>query len=319
MKSNQKAFTLLEILLAVSILGVIAFFAIGISQSVKNMGKLNETKSRMEQIAAKAKEYYRGHEDLPASPGTPANSVPVGASDLNMEQKFRLDAWGRYINYFFETKNDDLSNTILDIVGVRVDGGLAAGVIISLGPNQSQDYVTNPLIPAFPAQPAQREYITGGDDILVPINVSKQAIEITLQELKILQSKVKAYDTIFEGINNDFDLTMDEDGCLAATQLIALGCPPISGFNNDPNCSTYTLDDIQNNVFMIYGCMVGNDSALTAIINLYSLASPTYRTDPWGREYIWGHRALTQSNPRYHKFYSMGPDQFAVNIDDIIP
>ena len=65
-ENYKKGFTLLEILLVLGILGVIAVFTIGIAHSIRNLTKVNDTKSRMEQITAKAKEYYRGHEQLPS-------------------------------------------------------------------------------------------------------------------------------------------------------------------------------------------------------------------------------------------------------------
>ncbi|CAN2039154.1 conserved hypothetical protein [Candidatus Magnetomoraceae bacterium gMMP-15] len=325
MKINKKAFTLLEILLAVSILGVIAFFAIGISQSVQNMGKLNETKSRMEQIAAKAKEYYRGHEDLPASPGTPANSVPVGASDLNMEQKFRLDAWGRYFEYHFKTKNDIDGNTILDILGLNVNGHFVAGALISYGPDQILDPNT--------ISGASNENInSNSDDIVIPIDVSLQAVEIALKELKVLATKVKAIDALYEGVDNgggnsnpDDIINMVTSPCEYARPTAfnaSVGCPRISGLVNDPNCGTATLDNIDSFASPRYGCTMGTN-AIEAIIAFYSLADPGYKNDPWGQEYLWGEGQSTylSSNPHYHKFFSMGPNQIidVAGGDDIIP
>ena len=59
-----------------------------------------------------------------------------------------------------------------DIKYFTVDGNVCAGVIISLGPNQALDYTST-------GAPAT-VYTTGGDDILVPVDVSQQAVEIAL-------------------------------------------------------------------------------------------------------------------------------------------
>ena len=185
MKNNNSAFTLLEIAVVLSLLGVIAVFAIGISNSVKNMTKMTETKKRMELVAEKMRDYYRGHEDLPDPSLSPSNSIPVESTILDMEQKYRMDAWGKYFEYHrlnnplsirmdgpggpfgFKMLNIGAQSRTL-ITGLTVDGKTAAGILISGGPNQS-------IEPGTMASPI---YSTVGDDILVPIDVSQEAVEI---------------------------------------------------------------------------------------------------------------------------------------------
>lgn len=327
--NTRNGFTLLEILLALTIVGVIAAFTIGISYSIRNMTKVNSTKSRMEQIAAKAKQYYRGHGSLPTAGGTTADRVPVGASDLNMEQKFRLDAWGQYFHYNRVEDSatiDNISFTETDIDGLTVDGKSVAGVIISSGPNQTFDVsVTGP------------GYTTAGDDIVISIDVSQEAVEMALDDLKVLQAKVKAFDAIYEGVDNDGDDLVDcddgnNDGLCDAAEVTGCaaqfpGCPP-TGMTNDPNCGTATLDDIKNDTGTYSGCAFepfsSTDWARHFICYHYSLAD-AYRIDPWLNGYVWGDSTTTggAGDPRYHKFFSAGPDGSAGAAgtpgDDIIP
>ena len=110
-KTNHTGgFTLLEIVLALTILAIITVFSIGIANSVRNAGKVRDTKNSMKLIAAKAREFYRGHENLP-EPFDPTGPleyvVPVDTSELNMEPKYRLDAWGQYF-YYYRVANDEI-------------------------------------------------------------------------------------------------------------------------------------------------------------------------------------------------------------------
>ena len=350
-RTDKKGFTLVEILLVLGILGVIAVFTIGIAHSIRNMTKMNDTKSRMEQIAAKAKEYYRGHEELPAGTNVLVVAgrnvgVPVGVSEFNMEQKFRLDAWGRYMYYnrvenqnAFNFHNNNITinaDTVTDIDGLIVDGRNVAGVIISYGPNQTIDTTIN-------GDYAPVTYTTGGDDIVIPIDVSQQAVEIALEDLKVLQAKVKAFDAIYEGVDNNSSGGVDESGCVAldnGSGSFAGVCPPSTGGGNDPNCGTGTLDAIKLNLYS--GCDAGcgwnwtfadnppTDEPVNAFIYcLYGLAD-TLIYDPWLNVYEWGDAtSLTTgtSDPRYHKFFSRGPNGLtdltdpnaADSQDDIIP
>ncbi len=335
MKNNNKAFTLLEIAVVLSLLGVIAVFAIGISNSVQNMTKMTETKKRMNLIAEKARDYYRGHEDLPdpINPGV-LNHIPVSQNEFDMEQKYRIDGWGQYFYYNRELNQGAItydrsgvgpgSFTLLVIgalertliTGVTVDGKNVAGVLISGGPNQTIEAATIGGDPDF---------ITSGDDILEPIDVSTEAKEIVMADLKSLQSKVNAFDAIYEGIDNNNSGIVDEDYACEQGRSSVGGahpwdpdnwpvCPPNPDVNAtavDPNVGTFTLDYIKANIYNS-GCAIiagrpwgaittgwapwdpfarrseiRDDCARYFIYSLFSMPVTTM-IDPWFNGYIWG-------------------------------
>jgi hypothetical protein len=106
------------------------------------------------------------------------NDVPVGVlvDALNLEQHFRYDAWGQF--YYYDPR---IATNITD---VEVEGKPVGAVIISSGPDQIRQSVVN--ISPY-------EYTTQGDDILMPVNLREQAIEITLIEMRVLQKKLRAW------------------------------------------------------------------------------------------------------------------------------
>jgi prepilin-type N-terminal cleavage/methylation domain-containing protein len=289
-KFKNNGFSLLELLLALGILGIITAFAISISYSSKSIVKTSDTKKKMQQIARAAKEYYRGHKDLPAPAGANKDEVPIGSADLSLEQTSRLDGWGRYFHY--NRVLDATLSSRTDIVGITVNGRDVAGVIVSGGPDQAID-------PNNLSSP----YATTGDDIVLGINLSEQALDIALNDLQVLQSKAQAFDKIFAGIDNNSNETVDESDCDRA-----MGCPP-SLITNDPNCGSATLDNIST--FM---CGYVITSATAFIVDFYALNSAIL-LDPWLNEYVWG---SVSGNIRYHKFYSAGPDSNTGTDDDII-
>ena len=294
-KINNRGFTLLELLLALGILGVIAVFAVSISHSTRNLVKTSETKNRMKEVKRAVLDYYRAHGNLPM----PAlkNEVPVAASALNLEQSYRLDAWGRYFHYDQSLHDHYTSRT--DITGLSVDGKPVAGVIISGGPDQNIE----------PGNTGS-EYTTGGDDMVLAISVNEQAMAIAMNDLQIMQSKVQAFDRMFAGVDNNAKGGVDEHGCVKAD-----GCPQ-TGMANDPNCSTATLDAVTPSYSF---CSKTVDSPAELIAGLYKLGE-TVLLDPWLHEYSWGDAfSYNTSDQRYHKFFSAGPNGIAGDDDDIIP
>jgi type II secretory pathway pseudopilin PulG len=339
---HQKGISILEILLALAIVAAITIYLTNMVSFIESGNKVDQSFERMKRIVLQAKTYYLSHETLPAPSVNPADSVPVDNQQLNLSQKHRLDAWGQYFLYFEAT-------TTGTIVSFTVNGRDAAGVLISLGPNQTQDY--DGTVPNV--------YTGGGDDLLVPITVEEEAWQIVMSELDVLDKRVMAYDRVFAGIDNDAGDTnndggyiyfppqavlppgysyrnpstdsfflVDEDGCVAVDALPGAtrwsGCiykgtdpnNPATRANNDPNCGRATID----------ACPTALD-ALNDLLTLYGLTDPGDRTDPWGNQYQWGNGlTLATSDRRYHVFYSMGPDgrtnsveSHADSLDDITP
>ena len=309
-REMRRGFTLLEILLALGIMGVIAIFAVSLAGSVREGVKVNETNERMAVIVTKAKAYYRNVQNLPYATvpniDTPTE-VPVGASELNLEQKYRYDGWGTPFRFYAVPT----ANNILDIDAYTVEGKSMAGALVSAGPDQK-----------FSAAPAgimtAGDIDTTEDDIIVAINVTQEATEIALEELRVLQDKIRAVDALYEGIDNGGAATVDEDspGCEANPASGTTGCLPTTGLTNDPNCGTATLDYI---VTDNYGCTA--TSVVGVLMEIYNLGAG-YENDPWDNPYQWGcgpdstgitcnsnnsYNYLT-SDRQYHKVFSMGPD-----------
>jgi len=292
---KNTGFSLLELLLVLGILGIIAVFAVTISQSGRNLVKTNDTRNRMKEIKRTALDYYQGHGDLPAPASI--NEVPVATSALNLEQKHRLDAWGRYLHYDRALHPVHISRT--DITGITVDGKEVAGVIISGGPNQSIE-----------AANAGSPYSSAGDDIVLSISVNEQAVNNAMHALEELQSKVLALDKMFAGVDNNSGGGVDENGCVPA-----IGCPQ-TGTSNDPNCSNATLDAIMSSYSF---CGFTVDTPAELIAGFYGLGD-TVLLDPWLQEYIWGNASTYAiSDSRFHKFFSSGPNGSPGDDDDIIP
>ena len=393
---NNRGFTLLEIAIVISIIGIISFFAINITSSMKETAKVASTKTNMGIIAKKAREYYRGHGDLPKAtqdsgtvpatddnPPPTGNMVPVDANAFELEPKYRLDAWGRYFLYFTFT-NDHQGNRPDEIAIDRTGGGnqlvsfdptpptgppsdrtliqgikfndtRAAGIIISSGPDQVFNYSAteeafstnhNKYFKTYTMDP-------GSDDIIVLIDVSQEAFEMANNDLLFLNQKVNAFNAMYEGIDNDTDGQVDEDGCIATNSS---DCPlPISSIlSNDPNCGTATLDAIKANEYEYfvdycstsitcrwdlvnesppYEIEIINDEARAFIYCLYNLQDDQI-VDPWLNGYVWGwgYDSSTSSPPstatitpylnsekQFHRFYSAGPDATVDTIDDITP
>jgi len=294
-KLKIAGFSLLELMLALGILGIIAVFAVSISHSTRNLTKINETKNRMGEVKRAALAYYQGHKDLPAPVGT--NEVPVAASGLNLEQKHRLDAWGRYL--YYDRAQHPVFTLRTDIAGITVDNKAVAGVIVSGGPDQTIE-----------AANTGSPYASAGDDIILPISANEQALAHARHDLEMLQDKVQALDKMFAGVDNNSGSGVDEDGCVPA-----MGCPQ-SGTSNDPNCSFATLDAISASYPF---CGITIDTPAELIAGFYDLGD-TILLDPWLNEYVWGDASTyAASDPRFHRFFSAGPDGIAGNGDDVIP
>lgn len=308
--------TLFELLAVVMLISIVTFIAINMFNSVKARGQLSDTHERLDLVVAKIKQYYEIHEQLPepidpdgAGP-EPANELPVQPDALDMEQKYRLDAWGHYLRYYRASS----------IVGFEVNSqSNVAGVLISLGANQTQDYIMVPGTPTvFRDGPPPGSGDLRADDLLIPIIVTAEAKLITLRKLKVLQEKVDAYDALFAGIDNDGDGTVDN--ILSTGDAVELTgtppaldyntCPPTNSFANDPSEGISTLDAIETGSGD-YNCP---GPLIDLMVDFYDLPN-TFPTDSWNQPFQWGYegRALEDGslvepmNSRYHRFYSTGP------------
>ncbi len=198
---SQKGISLIEILLALAILGVIGFYFSGMINLVDQGDRTDRCLARMNEIADQLKEFYRGRQNLPdpsenaALEAILANAGEVPVQQLNLAQKYRLDTWGQHFLYARPVKQDGRGREITDIAGFKVDGLVVAGVLITLGPNQLPDY-------NFDETVSPPEFTTSGDDMLLPITLEKEAFEIAMEALEVLDKRVSAYDRHFAGIDN---------------------------------------------------------------------------------------------------------------------
>ncbi len=299
---SQKGFTLIELLGVAMIFGVLTFISLNLYHSFKARSQMSETQERLKLITAKLKQYYQTHERLPMAAGQDRDQVPVEPDALDMEQKYRLDAWGRYFRYRHDP--DDL----LNIRYLQSEGRFLAARILSDGPDQKPDTP---------------------DDVSADVDLSAEAKQITRNRLKLLQEKVAAYDALFPGIDNDGNGIVDDLSGLgrAAVLRATVGtgaCLPITGFANDPSEGLATLDFIARELDgggTPYNC---SDSLIERIIAFYQLPE-SCGSDPWQNPVHWGYPGLRGPNSfelgsldrRYHCFFSAGPDQLIGTDDDI--
>ncbi len=253
--TRTAGFTLVELVLALVVIGVISAFMLSISSSVNNFSKLATTKVRMQNIAKQARQYFLAHRKQALA--APDDRVPVQSGALNLEGKYRLDGWGQFFRYLLSDNTDPQKITGFLLNGNSVHLG---AVIISRGGNQQFDYKTS-------TSNGNTIFTLAGDDIIVGINFNQEATEIALEELKTLQDKS-------DGV--DFS-TLD------AQEQTATG------------------------------------GAADYIVTTYSLNND-YKNDPWGKPYLWGDQGNYPSNTnrRYHRFFSQGPDKTRDTDDDLL-
>ncbi|MFP4129064.1 MAG: prepilin-type N-terminal cleavage/methylation domain-containing protein, partial [Desulfonatronovibrio sp.] len=194
-RKDQKGFTLIELLLALAILGVVTYFIVSLTSSVRQGGKAAETSQRMEIISAKMKEYYRAQGEMPDFPEdsdgtTLTNEVPVDR--LNLEAKYKFDGWGQPIYYHFYNDGSDFDPKVINEVEVDGVDNMAGYLLIYGGDQDDAATLTDDDNTAESA----------GDDILMAINVNREAMEIALDEVRELQRRVNQFDNLFAGVDN---------------------------------------------------------------------------------------------------------------------
>lgn len=328
-KSKQNGFTLFELLAVVMVLSILTFISVNMFNSVKARNHLTETDDRLTLIAAKLKQYYALHETLPAPVDPdglgpePEDDVPVGVDALDLEQRYRLDAWGHYIRY--------LDASAINVLSIDGSSSGVAGVIVSLGPNQIQDYTVDD-----PDNPTT--FTSGGDDVHVSIDVAAEAKAITLRELKNIQEQVAAYDALFPGIDNDGDGEVDEVSDVGSGAILTIRgappsrdyntCPPANSFSNDPSGGFPTLDAIESGTIDVvtgegdYNCPA---PLINHFVDFYELPN-SLLLDSWNQLYQWGYSgklledgsSINTTDRRYHRFYSTGPSGSDAADDSII-
>jgi prepilin-type N-terminal cleavage/methylation domain-containing protein len=284
--NDQRAFTLLEILAALGIVAVIFFFVTQLGHFFRAQSDVSDIRSRMEEIVDTAKAYYLNQGDLPVVPA--GGGIPLAPTGFDIDPKLRFDSWQRPMQYVSYTNDgvdgrpgeiqiDPLepgapagspvamvvipagSRTLLR--AIDFEGRLVAGLFISSGPDQVFSYTVTPGYPeVYVSDPAS-------DDIILPIDLTEEAIQIALPELKVLNDKVSAFDDRYLGVDNDGDNPprFDEAGCdgipygfdvtfinpspVADCSTVSFGAiePTPPSTSDDISCGKPTLDYMKAN------------------------------------------------------------------------
>ncbi len=190
---DNKGFSLIIILV---VLVSTIVLVIGGSRMAVKIGQISDkrkTLKRMVEILNSSKKYYMSNHDLflANAEESPLSDIKIPGLNyirygtipkvLNLEQKYKIDRFGKYFEYHLVEKSTDESG-FTNIEGINVDGVLSAGVIISYGSNHVRDC----KIP----DGSTNSYITRGDDILIPINVMKEARQIAYKEMEVIRRKL---------------------------------------------------------------------------------------------------------------------------------
>jgi hypothetical protein len=162
---SQSGIAMLGIVLVIVIILIAMIGAISIGPKLQNIGNERKTSKSANVIVDAMRQYYLARGELPDP-----SSVPVG--DLNLEQRYRFDAWGQEWEY----------HKAPTITGMTVDGQQVAGVLISYGPNQVREYDSS----------CGSDYCQQGNDIVIPINVQAEAIQKTNDALTVLANRTES-------------------------------------------------------------------------------------------------------------------------------
>jgi type II secretory pathway pseudopilin PulG len=202
---NQRGITLIAVVMVVLAIGLIAYFAGAIAVKLQAIAQERNTVNRMSMIRTALEQYYRAHQNLPDPnpsplPPTYAPVYSVTVGDLQLEQKFRVDAWGRLYHYNRISMSTPLPGScpqpgnILDLLGLTVEGNKVAAIIVSAGPNQTFDSFDPAFDPASPPTTYPASGFSKNDDVYVTVNLSQQSQDIAREELNTLAKKAYAWD-----------------------------------------------------------------------------------------------------------------------------
>ena len=137
------------------------------------------TIARMNTVAEALRKYYLGHSELPDPIGT-EKMVPV--AELSLPAKYRFDGWGKFLLYNYDY-NPDFK---LRDLGEK-DNNYFAAIVVSRGPDQTIQTTTSE------DDDGRLIYEKKDDDILVPVNLQSEAIEIATNILHSLARKTCSY------------------------------------------------------------------------------------------------------------------------------
>lgn len=176
--SQRGAATLMIVLIAV-IVATMAVAALAIAPQLKRITEERQTVKRANTIVEAVRAYYMARHELPA-PG----SVPVTA--LGLSQEYKFDTWGQEWCYYRAAGIAGLEI----VTDGAINGHSVAGVLLSKGPNQTFASRLNDAASAMTGCPPDDGSTTKltvlGDDIVFPLNVQSEAIQIAHDELKRL-------------------------------------------------------------------------------------------------------------------------------------
>jgi len=305
--ADAAGFTMIELLSVVTIIILVTFYLFRIGLSQQALSRVQDNDRRMTLVLEAMREYYQTHLRLPDPAGPDGDEVPVAPDRLDLEQRYRYDAWGQ--PYIYDPGDPASIVDVDDPLTAAVEAYAAS--LRSSGPDQ---------------------LLNTADDVVRYLDLNRDAVAHCLEKLAVLQQQVARYNSLFPGIDNDgvFEPpdavpAIDEDpGEVVATNVEGSTCPPTSNMVNDPADGYTTLDAIEQDAYP--ACPAPLVEHLAALYHLDTAFPGGYTLDPWGRPMRWGYEGrvlgdgvsvITPTDRRYHRFYSQGPDPADVG-DDIV-
>jgi type II secretory pathway pseudopilin PulG len=173
--TNQRGAAMLGIVLIIVVILIALVGALSIGPQLQKITTERQTVKRANVIVDAVRQYYLARGELPEP-----SSVPV--VDLNLEQQYKLDSWGQEWEY----------DAASSITGITVNGQNVAGVLISGGPDQDRGTRIDDTATQWVLTTTGTE-TEAEDDIIIPINVQGEAIQIARDEMGVLSHKLWAH------------------------------------------------------------------------------------------------------------------------------